>query len=65
MTEYTMHISWRLLVTSADISIDEPVYHSVSMPFSEVTVKAVTEFDNKATHGYPPVLKWHRPFLRR
>lgn len=44
-----MHISWRLLVTSADISIDEPVYHSVSMPFSEVTVKAVTEFDNKAT----------------
>ncbi|EBG7633308.1 hypothetical protein FI955_23890 [Salmonella enterica] len=28
-----------------------------------VTVRAVTEFDNKATHGYPPVLKWHRPFL--
>lgn len=35
------------------------------MPFSEVTVKAVTELDNKATHPYPPVLKWHRPFLRR
>ena len=31
--------------------------------FSEVTVQAVTELDNKATHGYPPVLKWHRPFL--
>ncbi|MCZ5738383.1 hypothetical protein O5290_16630 [Escherichia coli] len=30
---------------------------------SEVTVKAVTELDNKATHGYPLVLKWHRPFL--
>ncbi|ART20033.1 hypothetical protein EC95NR1_B0062 (plasmid) [Escherichia coli] len=33
--------------------------------FSEVTVQAVTEFDNKAAHCHTPVLQRHRPFLRR
>ena len=30
------------------------------MPFSEVTVKAVTELDNKAAHCHSPVLQRHR-----
>ncbi len=31
--------------------------------FSEVTVQAVTELDNKAAHCHSPVLQRHRPFL--
>lgn len=31
--------------------------------FSEVTVKAVTELDNKAAHRHTPVPQRHRPFL--
>ncbi len=31
--------------------------------FSEVTVQAVTELDNKAAHCHTPVPQWHRPFL--
>ncbi|HHL2713323.1 TPA: DDE-type integrase/transposase/recombinase, partial [Yersinia enterocolitica] len=31
--------------------------------FSEVTVKSITELDNKTAHGHSPVLQWHRPFL--
>ena len=33
--------------------------------FSEVTVQAVTELDNKAAHCHSPVLQRHRPFLGR
>ncbi len=33
--------------------------------FSEVTVQAVTELDNKAAHCYSPVLQRHCPFLGR
>ncbi len=33
--------------------------------FSEVTVRAVTELDNKAAHCHSPVLQRHRPFLGR
>ncbi len=33
--------------------------------FSEVTVQAVTELDNKAAHCHTPVLQRHRPFLGR
>ena len=35
------------------------------MPFSEVTVQAVTELDNKAAHCHSPVLQRHRPFPGR
>lgn len=31
--------------------------------FSEVTVQAVTELDNKAAHCHTPVPQRHRPFL--
>ncbi|WP_349826500.1 integrase domain-containing protein [Brenneria populi] len=31
--------------------------------FSEVTVQAVTELDNKAAHVYTPIPQRHRPFL--
>ncbi|WP_418343388.1 DUF4435 domain-containing protein [Raoultella ornithinolytica] len=31
--------------------------------FSEVTVQAVTELDNKTAHCHTPVPQWHRPFL--
>lgn len=31
--------------------------------FSEVTVQAVTELDNKAAHRHTPVPQWHCPFL--
>ncbi|BBT70440.1 hypothetical protein WP8S18E06_17390 [Klebsiella sp. WP8-S18-ESBL-06] len=31
--------------------------------FSEVTVQAVTELDNKAAHRHTPVPQRHRPFL--
>ena len=31
--------------------------------FSEVTVQAVTELDNKAAHRHTPVSQRHRPFL--
>jgi hypothetical protein len=31
--------------------------------FSEVTVQAVTELDNKAAHRHAPVPQRHRPFL--
>lgn len=33
--------------------------------FSEVTVQAVTELDNKAAHCHSPVLQRHRPFPGR
>ena len=33
--------------------------------FSEVTVQAVTELDNKAAHCHTPVLQRHRTFLGR
>lgn len=33
--------------------------------FSEVTVQAVTELDNKAAHCHSPALQRHRPFLGR
>ena len=33
--------------------------------FSEVTVQAVTELDNKAAYCHSPVLQRHRPFLGR
>ncbi len=32
--------------------------------FSEVTVQAVTELDNKAAHRHTPVPQRHGPFLR-
>ena len=45
-------------------ALDETLYTILcKCLFSEVTVQAVTELDNKAAHCHTPVPQRHRPFL--
>ena len=53
---------WILIGTLANSSLFKILCKCL---FSEVTVQAVTELDNKAAHCHSPVLQRHRPFLGR
>lgn len=54
-----------LKICSEMTELTQPTLYTILCKclFSEVTVQAVTELDNKAAHCHTPVPQWHRPFL--